>query len=284
MKKRRFVRFVQILLIILTLTMLNTSVNMAGYLENESWRDGMWIGGSYINGSGEILVKLSKEDRKPIANFKNAAKYDILYIGASRTRNMSEAVNDDKVLFYYAGGCGFRWLFRYYYGENSTKMPAYQVIRAFLAADQKKTVIVDLGGNDLHNINAYLGFYCDLMNKYPHTKFYFMGILPRKIGNETNMERRAFDKRLEKTFPNNTINLFDEVYSLKGFTTVDGTHYPVKQNRLIYQMVMNKIGRDVSVNIRDGSVVDSALLRERKTAVSSSDRYKWGKTVDSSSD
>lgn len=253
MRRGLRIRRITLMILLLAIVMADAGLAMAEK-KSQRWVNGVWVEGSYVNDKGETLATLEEADKKPLPKIKNNSDYKILYIGASRTKNMKKAVKDNKVFFYYAGGKGFKWLFNSCGKGKKKRYPAYLVIRSFLNANPKRTVIIDLGGNDLHNLSAYIGFYKDLLKNYPDTTFYFMGVLPRSKGNISNPVRRMFDMRLETEFPDNTINLFDKVYKLKGFKTVDGTHYGKRQNRIVYQMVMNAIGRKVKVNLNTGKV------------------------------
>ena len=220
---------------------------------DSNWKHGTWSEDNcYYNGSGESLASLSAALSTSAPSMKRLKNYPYFYIGASRTRNTSMAVTDKKVYFYYCSGAGFDWFFtpKKKYGEKVK--PAFQMIRAYLAQKPGGTVIIDLGGNDLSNIDAYIGFYQKLNAMYPRATFWFMGVLPREKGDPTNPSRKAFNEKLMEALPGQVINLYDKVYHLPGFKTKDGTHYYPKQCRKIYQMVMKKIGRNITVDLKTG--------------------------------
>ena len=223
-------------------------------LWTEAWKNGTWEKDGYHDASGELLADMEQALTCKNNTVKKAAKRPILYIGASRTKNTADSVIDKKVFFYYCGGAGFRWFFNptYHYGKRIE--PAFQVIRTYLTKRPDGTVIIDLGGNDLSNIDAYVGFYRQLMEMYPQAKFWFMGILPRARSNSTNPERKAFNERLMKEFPDHTIDLYDWVFSFRDFKTTDGIHYGKKLSRRIYKKTMEMIGRKIKIAEKTGKV------------------------------
>jgi hypothetical protein len=129
------------------------------------------------------------------------------------------------------------------------------VIRAYLKARPAGTVIIEMAGNDYNNFEIYVGFYKELMRRYPAATFYFKVCMPREIGNIKNGERLEFNKKFAREFPEQTIDLFEEIYMLPGFMTIDGTHYAKRLYRRIYQMTMDEIGRKVVVDMSNGKVV-----------------------------
>lgn len=217
------------------------------------WMNGTWVNGCYVNDRGDVMARLSDADREPFLSFKKKKKCNILFIGASQTTRTAYAIKDKNVFFYGMGGATFAWFFvaehkhRVYY-------PAYQVIRSFIKLHPHGTVIIDMGGNDIHNVEAYAGFYRDLVNLYPRVKFYFRGVPPRDIGDPKNGKRLEFNRRLESAVPGHVINLFEEIYTFPEFVTVDGAHFSKEETRRIYQLTMDAIGRKVKVNVKNGKV------------------------------
>ena len=134
------------------------------------------------------------------------------------------------------------------------KQPVLDMIRSYLQQKPTGTVIIDLGGNDLDNIEAYIGFYRTLLKKFPRATFWFMGVLPREKGDPSNSKRKAFSNRLAKELPGHVIDLYSKVYHMDGFTTKDGTHYNKRQSRKIYQMAMKKMGRNIKIDMKSGKV------------------------------
>lgn len=251
--------------------------------EKKNWRRGKWIDGCYFNKRGQKMASLEEADRAALPVIAGIRQKKILYIGSSRTAQMRREINDPEVLFYGCGGSGFRWFFvQLLTGEKGrVREPAYLVIRAFLTVHPQGCVIIDMGGNDLHNIEAYVGFYRDLLKRYPRATFYFQGILPRETGDPSNIKRRNFNLRMAEEFPRQAINLYDNVYAFPDFETIDGTHYSPLLNRRVYQMTMDAIGRKVNVNVDTGMVLTGENL-ESAQATDSSGTQKTEKNQDGS--
>ena len=218
------------------------------------WIRGTWTDGCYYNGCGKRLASMKKALSQSVTDRPYLKRYPYLYIGASRTGNTAAAVHDEKVYFYYCGGVGFRWFFKSVTKDEGKVVSALQFIRSYLKQRPSGTVIIDLGGNDPSNIEAYIGFYRSLMKHYRSAKFRFIGILPRAVGDPSNSERKAFNRRLEKAFPGKVVNLFDKVSRMSGFSTVDGIHYGKDQSRRIYIMTMKALGRKINMNLATGTV------------------------------
>ena len=51
-------------------------------------------------------------------------------------------------------------------------------MKDYLNSNQKVTVVLALGVNDMGNLPYYISYYQDLMKKYPKTTFYVMGVGP----------------------------------------------------------------------------------------------------------
>ena len=217
------------------------------YELKRNWKRGTWVDGRYINRKGQVMADIREADMLPLPTIRGIMKKKILYVGSSRTYQASQAVDDPDVLFHWCGGSGFRWFFVPLRNHGKMRRPAYLMIRTFLAAHPDGTVIIEMGGNDLHNIEAYVGFYRELLARFPTATIWFKGILPRAVGNPSNERRRAFNMRLQQEFPGHVIHQFDEVYAYPDFGTIDGTHYSKELNRRIYQSMMNMIGRAVVV-------------------------------------
>ena len=218
------------------------------------WHNGTWSDDGYRNGSGTVLADYKSVLSEPVVARLSLKKYPYLYVGASRTKNTAKAVKDKKVYFYHCGGAGFSWFFKPITKSRKKVTPVLSVIRSYLAQRPAGTVIIDLGGNDTSNVEAYIGFYRCLEELYPSAKFRFMGILPRAKGDPTNSSRKAFNKRLAEAFPGQVIDLYNKVYHMHDFKTVDGVHYGKKLSRQIYKLAMEKLGRRVKVNMKTGKV------------------------------
>ena len=221
----------------------------------DPWAHGEWENDSYYNGNGEMFGSFSHlmEMDLPKIKFKNkSAKY--LYIGASRVTNANAAVKDPHTILYSCGGAKIRWFFLPGWRMKLKRYPIILVIRAYLKMKPSGTVIIDMGGNDLSNIQAYIGLYRTLIRTFPKARFWFMGVLPRAKSDPTNGKRREFNKTLEEALPGHVIDLFDEVWNLPNFRTKDGVHYYKGQVRKVYKMMFAKIGRNITVDSKKGTV------------------------------
>ena len=210
------------------------------YEDRKNWHRGKWVDGSYVNDQGVVMASLAQANLEPIPKIAGIKKKKILFIGSSRTEQISRSVRDDEVLFYGCGTSGFRWFFqRLTTGSKAEKRePAYQVIRAFLRAHPKGPVIIDMGGNDVHNLEAYLGFYRDLLNQYPAAVIW------------SKLRRFALASR------NSHSNSCGHASGVSNASRTSST-YPDRLNRRIYQMIMDTIGRKVTVNMKNGKVAAS---------------------------
>lgn len=219
---------------------------------SQTQASGTWTGGTLVDGSGNILFSLQKAlSRKLTGRKSGLAKYQYLYVGASRARDMKNSVSDSRTLFYPCAGAGFSWFFKKYNG----KAPAILKIRRYLKAVPDGTVLFDIGGNDQQNIDAYIGFYRDLIKTYPSARFFFIDLLPREADRAGgSQERKEFNLRMHEAFPGRCIILYDYVDSLPKYKTRDGTHYYRDQTRLIYQRILEQLGRRATVNQSNGVV------------------------------
>ena len=222
--------------------------------DGPGWNYGTWEDNCYYNGSGTALGNLDAVMMEDVPYIQALGHYPYLYIGASRTKNTARAVKDKKVFFYYCSGAGFYWFFNPIYKTSRMVIPALTVIRSYLYQRPSGTVIIDLGGNDVTNIEAYIGLYRSLMEYYPMADFRFMGILPRAKRDPSNNDRKEFNLRLEAAFPGQVINLYGRVYRMPEFETVDGVHYGKILSRKIYVLTMKALGRKIRVNKKNGKI------------------------------
>ena len=175
-----------------------------------------------------------------------------LHIGASRVRCAMNYVTDPDVYFAAYGGSRIRMMFRKTQTAGGIKPEGLKVIDDFLAYDPAGTVLIDMGGNDVRNCNAYISLYRTLIRKYPKAEFWFVGLLPREDG--TNAKRVKFNKKLKHAFPSRTIDLYQFALHSGIFGTVDGIHYGPELTRLVYERMMLMTGRRISVDIETGAV------------------------------
>ena len=179
------------------------------------------VQGRKINKSGEVK-SLSKTDT-------------CIFVGASRIVDMSTAVSGKGTVFIAKSGAGYDWM----------RNTAASRLNSYLKKNPKCTVVFMLGHNDLSNADAYISYYRALIKKYPKAHFYFADVLP-KTSEKTNVnaDRVAFNQKMRAAFGNRCISA--EAY-LKSqgclYKTVDGTHYPAKVSRQLYNYIMRQVKR-----------------------------------------
>ena len=231
-----------------------------------AWENGKWENDSYYNGSGKLIGSFSHLMEMGLPKLKfNKKSANYLYIGASRVTNADDAVKDPHTILYSCGGARIRWFFLPAWRFGIKRYPIILVIRAFLKMKPSGTVIIDMGGNDLSNVQAYIGLYRTLIRTFPRAKFYFMGVLPRAKEDPSNEERRNFNITLSEALPGHVIDLFDEVWNMPNFRTKDGIHYYKKQVRKVYKMMFAKIGRNITVESKKGTVKEKKIIAAIKS-------------------
>lgn len=225
--------------------------------EKRRWMMGSFKDGIYYDRDGEVVTSFAEEDKKPLPKIAGLYKKPYLFIGASRTDQFKKFVKDRKTSFYGCVGAQFDWFFRC--GDGGNYFPAYHVIRAYAKYHPGGTVIVDMGGNDIKNLSTYASFYKELMEKFPEITFYFLMPFPYEIGAQDNALRMDFCQKMEEEVPGHVINVFEEIYTrvLLRFPTFDGKHYTKLPIRISYEIVINKMGRSISVNRKTGKVTET---------------------------
>ncbi len=168
-------------------------------------------------------------------------KYDdYIFVGDSRFVGMKEAVDgssDADVKFVAEVGQGLAWLKRTapsLYGESG------------------KTIIFNLGVNDLYNVSGYIDFYNGMPQDFiENNTLVIMTVNPvdEEKGGEfgysvTNSEIEDFNKTLISGLDNLYFKVIDSYTYLKmsAFKTVDGIHYNNDTYRLIFDYAIECCG------------------------------------------
>lgn len=184
-----------------------------------------WVGDRYVNASGAMLRSCTYNGYTFGANgrvVESALTEKYLIIGDSRIVGMDQAVSASDVAFIGKVGAGYSWL----YGT------VWPQLRAELARDPNRKVILCMGINDLGNINSYLIFYRNLIRRYPKTRIYISTVsgINQKLaaGNGyrvTNAQIVEFNRKLKAGIP--AANLVDTCTYMNKvkFETLDGIHY-----------------------------------------------------------
>ncbi len=111
-----------------------------------------------------------------------------------------------------------------------------------LDSDKKKNIVVNLGVNDLYNINNYIKKYEELAtDDWKGSRIFLLSINPTKYGyDKLNKEIDEFNENLQKAFDNydNVFYCDTNSYLKKnGFETSDGLHYDNKTSQKIYEQI-----------------------------------------------
>ena len=196
----------------------------------------------YENGKKTYSLKKALSGSRCAIDFHGANR---LFIGASRVSCAERAVRDPDVFFASYPGCGIRMMFRKTQSAEGFSYGGLKVIDSFLKQNSFGSVLIDLGGNDPRNIDAYISLYRTLVRRYPSARFWFVALLPREDG--SNAKRVKFNRRL-------VIDLYDFALYHPCFRTLDGIHYDTDLTRSIYEKMMCLTGRKICVDRETGAV------------------------------
>lgn len=192
---------------------------------------------------------------EPVVPSTKLKKYKYLYVGASRTNRIRKGVKDSKTYFEAAPGAGSRWFGM----ERDGKQACLLTIRSYLDARPDGNVIIELGNNDVCNMDVYMHVYKRLIEAYPNAKIWFVDVLPGSgssvDGEKKNQYRQIFNDRLHQEFPDRCLGGYSYILQNSKFKTKDGTHYPTCVARKFYKYVMKKLGRNIryqGMNVVDG--------------------------------
>lgn len=186
----------------------------------------LWVEGRYLGKRGNEL----------------AAKR--IFVGDSRTVGMRNTVNSSDT-WLAAWGKGYDWFDATARPELEKKLKKYPY----------SAVILNLGVNDLANVQLYADAYRALMNAFPQARFYFMSVNPveeqflRKngFGGREPESIAAFNEVMKELFGSRYIDthtwLLEKEYVMdlpEGHGTVDGLHYTSQVYEFIYQYVASR--------------------------------------------
>lgn len=162
------------------------------------------------------------------------AEHYYLFVGDSRTVGMQNAVNEadssDPCTYIAKEGEGYSW----FYNEG---MPQ---LEAVLTDAPDIAVILNLGVNDLKEVQQYIDLYTVLFESFPQTSFYLLSVNPVEEAlceNVTNAEIEAFNDAMRNAFPDQYLDSYSYLLS-DDFQTVDGLHYPKSVYRAIHHFVV----------------------------------------------
>ena len=108
--------------------------------------------------------------------------------------------------------------------------------------DRKVNIAINLGVNDLYNVNNYIKKYQDLAtDEWKESNIYIVSVNPTKGAyDKLNKEIDAFNERIEDELSSySNIYYCDTNSYLKkhGFNTSDGLHYDNKTSKKIYEQI-----------------------------------------------
>lgn len=203
-----------------------------GEMVTNSWVGNRYVGPDGARVSNEVVDGREINSSGKVQNL--AAEDNYIIVGASRIVDMSVAVQGTGTVFIAKGGQGYTWL----------KNTASKQLKKYLKEKPKSTVVFMLGHNDMNKVDSYIKYYKSLIKKYPKASFYFVNVLPNsKEKNNAKQSRLTFNKKMKAAFGRRCIDAENYLKS-QGclYKTVDGTHYPQKVSRLLYQYIMKKVG------------------------------------------
>lgn len=212
-----------------------------GELVTNNWVSSRYVGKNGVKVTGKVVQgrKLNKSGTIQKASQKD--KY--IFVGASHGVDMSVAVNSSDTIFIAKGGAGLSWL----------KKTAAPQLMSYLNKNPNYTVIIQLGGNDLENVEKYIQYYKNLMKKYPKTQFYFLENIPgdgEYALTYKNAAKKRYDKKLRAAFGDRCIEAYAYMEST-GFRTVDGTHYVLEDIKRVYDHAIRVIkNKNKKQNVR----------------------------------
>ena len=156
-------------------------------------------------------------------------EHQLIFVGDSRTVGMEEAVRaknpSDPCTFIGKVGEGYYWLIN----------DGIEQLDLALEENPDAMVIINLGVNDLKEIDSYLAFYPELFDEYPEASFYIMSVNPVSDDYEgiSNEDIEAFNEKIQDAFPGQYLNCYSYLRS-EGFETADGLHYTYETYRAIH--------------------------------------------------
>lgn len=160
---------------------------------------------------------------------------NLVYVGDLRVIGMQGSLNNQNISFIAENSVGYDWLV-------STGITQ---IDDQITNNSNSVIVLGLGINDLYNIDNYIAFYKEMIEKYPNTQFFFLSINPIDESlslsngyNVTNEEISMFNEKIKSNFNEKYI---DTNSSLETFGTSDGINYDDNTNKNIHNSVIESI-------------------------------------------
>lgn len=164
--------------------------------------------------------------------------------------------------------------YHYYFGSDSRKKKGFFDVAGYsFWADSRGHLAVsstpmmpngncyafDANGRMVKGREIKLGsnyYYYDsngIQAHFPRARLALLDMLPGRKGAPKNSTRMWFNNTLHSTFGpwdparGGCLYGFDHMYNQPDFRTLDGTHYPDDMKRLVYEYIMNALGRPVKI-------------------------------------
>ena len=196
------------------------------------------VGEWYVGKDGRLDMDRGAKKIKT-GRYRTTKKNRLIIVGASRVKQMAEAVKTDKKVIYIAkGGQGLAWMQSYAIPELRRKLKKYP----------KSRVVFQMGNNDISkdvpdgHIGDYIDEYRYLRSSFPKAKFFFMDALPSGgTGSKKNELRVAFNKALQEAFPKEYIGGYDYLMKSGFVCSYNRSHYSVNTSRKIYNYILRQV-------------------------------------------
>ena len=185
-----------------------------------------------------------------------------IIIGDSRCVGMKEALGEDakKVSWICESGKGYNWFSK----------TAVSKLDGLVADGKNYNVIINLGVNDLHNIQSYITKFNQMLkdDKYKNCKFIIVSVNPVDEAKEAkngysvkNSSIENFNTKM-RTGLDSSIKYCD-VYSdiSKSFDTRDGLHYTASSYKNIYSSINKCLSGNAVSNTSASSTLESNIKK-----------------------
>lgn len=200
---------------------------------------------------------VSSNHNNPVVTLnENQIENLMIYVGDSRVLGIQNDLNKSNITYIAESGKGYYW-----FSET-----AKTELSAYISADTQKFVVINLGINDLGNIDQYINIYNSIIPNYKNVKFYFVSVNPvnEELANlygytVNNSQIEIFNQELSSKF----VNYIDVYSQIKdNFVTTDGIHYDAATNERIHKIIVDYIKQRSNVAFLDEypGVKDSIAL------------------------
>ena len=199
-----------------------------------------WVGDYYVGADGERMTDCYVDGYYLDANGKKTLKPfegRQIIVGDSRMAGMEQAVVNPDSMYIAKVGAGYDWL-----TETGGVM-----LKEYLDMRPAVKVVLALGINDMGNLPYYITYYQTLINTYPRTTFYIMGVGPVDEAAEAeygyrikNASIESFNAELAAAFGTKYLDIYLPLVE-NQFEAWDGVHYTEKTYKILHDIVMELI-------------------------------------------